>query len=419
MKRSISALLTAALAAAWFTAPVAVLADNANIALQADFNAQLEAAFNARAQQSPCAFVAASEDFTALSGSRGAYTAQDFFLYINGFNALVRRAGGSDVELLQSVRAITHVNDGYAYVLISGEIDSSDEDADGHGWDTPVGDAYDSAPDTGRELNTPMDWARINGDGGEPEILMSRITSVPIVSGGYAYALDEEGRLIRSDMRGNSDVLYAPNVGVELRLSPAPGGVICARYDEGLLTGCSLITADDIQSAPLWAAGAEFYDGYALSYGRADDGVGRAGLYMIDESGDHLIDADAGGDWLVTDNQLYYWHADPEQAYGFRDLMVYAPQAASSPEPVPAGEQLRARLIEFSGALYLTNYDSELYRLDADADEPEYVMDLSIDYDFNSDLMPDAVLYNAPDGLGVLLYLDEGDGWKYIGEVVG
>ena len=420
MKRSISALLAAALAAAWCAAPMCALADDASVSVQSgqtDFSAQIEAALNARTQQPPCAFVAASEDFTALSASRGAYTAQDFFLYISGFGALVRRAGGSDVDLLPSVRAITHVNDGYAYVLIAGEADSAAKESDSNGWDTPSSDVYDHAPDTGRELAMPMDWARISGDGGEPEVLMSRVTSVPIVTGGYAYALDEEGRLVRGDMSGGLEVLYTPGTGVELRLSPAPSGVICARYDEGLLTGCSLITADSIQSAPLWSAGAEFHDGYALSYGRADDGAGRAGLYIIDESGDRLIDADAGSDWLVVNGHLYYWHADPEQAYGFRDLMLYAPQGTASPEPIPAGEQLRARLIEFGGALYLTNYDSELYRIDDSANEPEYIMDLSVNYDFNSDLMPDAILYNAPGGLGALLYLDEGDGWRYIGEV--
>ena len=89
--------------------------------------------------------------------------------------------------------------------------------------------------------------------------------------------------------------------------------------------------------------------------------------------GDRLIDADAGSDWLVVNGHLYYWHADPEQAYGFRDLMLYAPQGTASPEPIPAGEQLRARLIEFGGALYLTNYDSELYRIDDSANEPEYI----------------------------------------------
>ena len=106
----------------------------------------------------------------------------------------------------------------------------------------------------------------------------------------------------------------------------------------------------------------------------------------------------ATSDWLVVNGHLYYWHADPEQAYGFRDLMLYVPQGTASPESIPAGEQLRARLIEFGGALYLTNYDSELYRIDDSANEPEYIMDLSVNYDFNSDLMPDAILYNAPGG---------------------
>ena len=126
--------------------------------------------------------------------------------------------------------------------------------------------------------------------------------------------------------------------------------MICARYDEGLLTGCSLITADNIQSAPLWSAGAEFHDGYALSYGRADDGAGRAGLCVIDESGDRLIErrATQAVSRLVVNGHLYYWHADPEQAYGFRDLMLYAPQGTASPEPIPAGEQLRARLIQLA-----------------------------------------------------------------------
>ena len=62
MKRSISALLAAALAAVWCAAPMCALADDASVSAQSgqtDFSAQIEAALNARTQQSPCAFVAA------------------------------------------------------------------------------------------------------------------------------------------------------------------------------------------------------------------------------------------------------------------------------------------------------------------------------------------------------------------------
>ena len=51
MKRSISALLAAALAAAWCAAPMCALADDASVSVQSgqtDFSAQIEAALNAR-----------------------------------------------------------------------------------------------------------------------------------------------------------------------------------------------------------------------------------------------------------------------------------------------------------------------------------------------------------------------------------
>lgn len=420
MKRFIPALLMAALTATCLCPAAPVPADAAEVtaADAAQTGAQIDAAFDARTQALPCGFTAAKEDFYALTGSRGAYPDLDCFLYINGFGALTRRAGGSDVELAASVSAITHVSDGYAYILINSAPDEAEEAQGGSGWDEPVREKHCSAPDTDRELNSPMDWARINVDGGEPYILMRGVTSVPVVMGGYAYALGSEGQLMRADMNGGEEILYAPDEGVELRLSPAPGGVICARYSEGLLTGCCMISDGEAQSAPLWTAGAEFYDGYALSYGREADGAGRKGLYIESAAGERLIDADASSDWLIFDGKLYYWHADPEQAYGFRDLMCADPLSAADPEAIPAGEQLRARLIPFDGAIYMTNYDSELYRMDDTGSELEYAMDLSTDYDFNSDLMPDAILYNAPGGIGALIYLDEGDGWRYICEIV-
>ncbi|MGN1068955.1 MAG: hypothetical protein ACI4P5_00965, partial [Candidatus Fimadaptatus sp.] len=100
----------------------------------------------------------------------------------------------------------------------------------------------------------------------------------------------------------------------------------------------------------------------------------------------------------------------------FRDLLVLEPLSGGEPETVAGGEQLRAQLFAFEGAIYFSNYDSELYLLSEGGDEPEYVMDLSVDADFDSDLMPQLTLYRTDIGLGALLYLDEGDGPRFLGE---
>lgn len=364
-----------------------------------------------------CELTADREDWPTVDGARCAYVSGDVFLYIDAQGALIRRTPEGEVALAEGVSMLTHVTEDSAFVLTSVGSPADAPSGEGDGWDD-IGSRYDGAPGTGRELIGAHDWARLSLSGGEPEPLMQGVASVPIVTGGRAYALDaSSGGVLCGDLSGGMQLIYAPEgEGLELRLRPAPGGVICALYDEGLLRGCCLMDAQGAQAAPLWTAGAEFHDGFALSFSGGEDGSGRKGLYLITAEGERLLDEHADPDTLCVGGRAYFWHADPEQAYGFRDLMVLEPLSGGEPEPVAGGEQLRAQLFAFEGAIYFSNYDSELYLLSEGGDEPEYVMDLSVDADFDSDLMPQLTLYRTDAGLGALLYLDEGDGPRLLGE---
>ncbi len=379
---------------------------------------------------------------TALDGARSAYVQGDIFLYIDSAGQLISRASDGETTLAQSVCALTHVDSQSAYVLVyadAGEAPTTravagdsgqgegwdddaqgqgwDDDAQGQGWDDPIGPSGDSAPANGRELSAPCDWIRVALDGASTQLLLAGVDSVPVISGGYAYATQAEaGGILRSDLNGDSALIYAPEAGCELKLSAGPQGAICALYNQGLLVGCCAIGADGAVAVHDWAAGAEFHDGYAVSYAPGSDGSGRVGLYLINANGEQLLDAQARADYLCQGNTVYYWHADPEQSYGFCDLMA-CDITTGQTQPVDAAAQLRARLFAYGGTLYLTNYDSELYSLPDGATEPEYVLDLSVDYDFNSDLMPLVTLYGDADALGALIYLDEGDGYHLIGEI--
>lgn len=393
-KRNMTALLTAAL-----------------IALSSPMLAQAEAGQGAsvppagtRAGCLPFAYEAAQQDMTALTGARGAHIAGDSFLYIDAQGRLISRSSSGERALSEGVRMITHADEGAVYVLM--DASAAPTGYSDHG--------KDSAPATGWELAQPMAWVRINLTDGSAIKVLDEVNSVPIVASGCAYALDARGNLMRSDMAGGSEVVCAAEGGV-LRVRPAPGGVICARYEDSQLVSCLSIDGEGAQDAPRWTAFAEFHDGYALAL---PDGIdGRSGLYIFTPEDEQLLDEHAGNDWLICNDTLHFWHADPEQAYGFRDLMAFK-LPGGAPSPIDAGAELRARLIEYQGEIYMTNYDSELYRLTPGMDEPEYVMDLSVDYDFDSDIMPDVVLYPAGDGLGALLYLDEGEGYRFIGEAI-
>lgn len=414
MNKKAAAIIAAALTAACgFTG--AIRAGNVPTTVTARAEGMdVASAFNARADELPCEFIKADQDIDALSGSRCAYVSGETFLYIDADGVLLRRADGADSAVITGASAITHVDGDYAYVLLAGE-DTSDSESDDHGWGEASSEY--SAPDTGRELSAAVDWVKVSISSGESAILLSGITSVPIISGGYAYALNESGELIRGDLSGNSEVLYSPADSLtELRLSPAPGGIICARYEEGLQTGCAFINAECAQSAPYWAANARFFSGYALNYFSGEHGSGRSGLYIFSSAGEQLIDEYASDNYEVLDGLVYYWHADPEQAYGFTDLMAFDP-TSNAIESVPSGAELRAHLFIYDNTLYLTNYDSELYVLtDSGID---YAMDLTVDYSFDSDIMPDVTLFSNGDSLCALIYVDEGNGEKFAGEVAG
>ena len=364
-----------------------------------------------------CALTAAREDWPTADGARCAYVSGDVFLYIDAQDALIRRTPEGEVTLAEGISMLTHVTEDSVFVLTSAVSPADAPSGEGNGWDV-IDSRYDGAPGTGRELSGAHDWARLSLSGGEPEPLMQGVASVPIVTGGRAYALDAScGGVLCGDLSGASRLVYSPEgEGLELRLRPAPGGVICALYDEGLLRGCCLLDEQGAQAAPLWTAGAEFHDGFALSFSGGEDGSGRKGLYLITAEGERLLDEHADPDTLCVGGRAYFWHADPEQAYGFRDLMALEPLSGGEPEPVAGGEQLRAQLFAFEGAIYFSNYDSELYLLSENGDEPEYVMDLSVDADFDSDMMPQLTLYRTDTGLGALLYLDEGDEPRFLGE---
>ncbi len=472
MNTKTTALLTAALLA--LSACSAATADNAPVAdatpqptalatapTAGDMSEPIATALNSYDRSDPPGGLTAPDAAqAALDGARSAYVQGDIFLYIDSSGQLISRASDGETTLAQSVCALTHVDSQSAYVLVyanAGEAPTTravagdsgqgegwdddaqgqgwdddtqgqgwdddaqgqgwDDDAQGQGWDDPIGPSGDSAPANGRELSAPCDWIRVALDGAGTQLLLAGVDSVPVISGGYAYATQAEaGGILRSDLNGDSALIYAPEAGCELKLSAGPQGAICALYDQGLLVGCCAIGADGAVAVHDWAAGAEFHDGYAVSYAPGSDGSGRAGLYLINASGELLLDAQARADYLCQDNTVYYWHADPEQSYGFCDLMA-CDATTGQTQPVAAAAQLRARLFAYGGTLYLTNYDSELYSLPDGATEPEYVLDLSVDYDFNSDLMPLVTLYGDADALGALIYLDEGDGYHLIGEI--
>lgn len=454
MNTKTTALLTAALLA--LSACSAATADNAPVAdatpqptapaaapTAGDMAESIATALNSYDRADPPGGLTAPDAAqTALDGARSAYVQGDIFLYIDSSGQLISRASDGETTLAQSVCALTHVDSQSAYVLVyanAGEAPTTravagdsgqgegwdddaqgqgwDDDTQGQGWDDPIGPSGDSAPANGRELSAPCDWIRVALDGAGTQLLLAGVDSVPVISGGYAYATQAEtGGILRSDLNGDSALIYAPEAGCELKLSAGPQGAICALYDQGLLVGCCAIGADGAVAVHDWAAGAEFHDGYAVSYAPGSDGSGRAGLYLINASGELLLDAQARADYLCQDNTVYYWHADPEQSYGFCDLMA-CDATTGQTQPVAAAAQLRARLFAYGGTLYLTNYDSELYSLPDGATEPEYVLDLSVDYDFNSDLMPLVTLYGDADALGALIYLDEGDGYHLIGEI--
>ena len=454
MNTKTTALLTAALLA--LSACSAATADNAPVAdatpqptalaaapTAGDMAESIATALNSYDRADPPGGLTAPDAAqAALDGARSAYVQGDIFLYIDSSGQLISRASDGETTLAQSVYALTHVDSQSAYVLVyadAGEAPTTravagdsgqgegwdddtqgqgwDDDAQGQGWDDPIGPSGDSAPANGRELSAPCDWIRVALDGAGTQLLLAGVDSVPVISCGYAYATQAEtGGILRSDLNGDSALIYAPEAGCELKLSAGPQGAICALYDQGLLVGCCAIGADGAVAVHDWAAGAEFHDGYAVSYAPGSDGSGRAGLYLINASGELLLDAQARADYLCHGNTVYYWHADPEQSYGFCDLMA-CDATTGQTQPVAAAAQLRARLFAYGGTLYLTNYDSELYSLPDGATEPEYVLDLSVDYDFNSDLMPLVTLYGDADALGALIYLDEGDGYHLIGEI--
>ena len=454
MNTKTTALLTAALLA--LSACSAATADNAPAAdatpqptalaaapTAGDMAESIATALNSYDRADPPGGLTAPDAAqAALDGARSAYVQGDIFLYIDSSGQLISRALDGETTLAQSVCALTHVDSQSAYVLVyadAGEAPTTravagdsgqgegwdddtqgqgwDDDAQGQGWDDPIGPSGDSAPANGRELSAPCDWIRVALDGAGTQLLLAGVDSVPVISGGYAYATQAEaGGILRSDLNGDSALIYAPEAGCELKLSAGPQGAICALYNQGLLVGCCAIGADGAVAVHDWAAGAEFHDGYAVSYAPGSDGSGRAGLYLINANGELLLDVQARADYLCQDNTVYYWHADPEQSYGFCDLMA-CDITTGQTQPVAAAAQLRARLFAYGGTLYLTNYDSELYSLPDGATEPEYVLDLSVDYDFNSDLMPLVTLYGDADALGALIYLDEGDGYHLIGEI--
>ncbi len=452
MNTKTTALLTAALMA--LSACSAATADNAPAAdatpqptapaaapTAGDMAESIATALNSYDRADPPGGLTAPDAAqAALDGARSAYVQGDIFLYIDSSGQLISRASDGETTLAQSVCALTHVDSQSAYVLVyadtgeapttravagdSGQGEGWDDDTQGQGWDDDaqgqgwdIGPSGDSAPANGRELSAPCDWIRVALDGAGTQLLLAGVDSVPVISGGYAYATQAEtGGILRSDLNGDSALIYAPEAGCELKLSAGPQGAICALYDQGLLVGCCAIGADGAVAVHDWAAGAEFHDGYAVSYAPGSDGSGRAGLYLINASGELLLDAQARADYLCQGNTVYYWHADPEQSYGFCDLMA-CDITTGQTQPVAAAAQLRARLFAYGGTLYLTNYDSELYSLPDGATEPEYVLDLSVDYDFNSDLMPLVTLYGDADALGALIYLDEGDGYHLIGEI--
>ena len=408
----------------------------------------------------PGGFTAPDGAQIELNGARAAFVDGDNFLYIDASRQLLRRTDAGETILAQGVYALTHVDADSAYVLTycdagqaqdgsASEGDSGqgagwdddaqgagwddaqgagwdddaqgagwDDDTQGAGWDDPIEQSGGSAPANGRELSAACDWLRVALDGSGAQLLLAGVGSVPVMAGGYAYSTDAAtGELLRGDLSGGSEALYAPEPGCELKLSAGPQGAICALYDQGLLVGCCAISADGAVAVHDWAAGASFCDGYAVSFAPGDDGSGRAGLYLITADGEQLLDAQARADYLCVDGTVYYWHADPEQSYGFCDLMA-CDAASGQVEPVAAAAQLRARLFEYRGALYLTNYDSELYALPDGASEPEYVLDLTVERDFDSNLMPLVTLYGEPDALGALIYLDEGEGYRLIGEIM-
>ena len=454
MNTKTTALLTAALLA--LSACSAATADNAPVAdatpqptalaaapTAGDMAESIATALNSYDRADPPGGLTAPDTAqAALDGARSAYVQGDIFLYIDSSGQLISRTLDGETTLAQSVCALTHVDSQSAYVLVyadAGEAPTTravagdsgqgegwdddtqgqgwDDDAQGQGWDDPIGPSGGSAPANGRELSASCDWIRVALDGAGTQLLLAGVDSVPVISGGYAYATQAEtGGILRSDLNGDSALIYAPEAGCELKLSAGPQGAICALYNQGLLVGCCAIGADGAVAVHDWAAGAEFHDGYAVSYAPGSDGSGRAGLYLINANGEQLLDAQARADYLCQGNTVYYWHADPEQSYGFCDLMA-CDATTGQTQPVAAAAQLRARLFAYGGTLYLTNYDSELYSLPDGATEPEYVLDLSVDYDFNSDLMPLVTLYGDADALGALIYLDEGDGYHLIGEI--
>lgn len=380
----------------------------------------------------PGGLVAPSAAQTALEGARAAYVQGDIFLYIDSSGQLVRRIADDETVLAQNVCALTHVDAAAAYVLIfadgtdtametastgdSGQGTGWDDDQ-GTGWDEPIEPTGVSAPTNGRELDRPCDWLRISLDGSSTQPLITGVQSVPVISDGYAYSIQSEtGGILRSNLNGDAELIYTPEAGCELKLSAGPQGAICAQYDQGLLVGCCAIAADGAVAVHDWAAGAEFHDGYAVSYAQGNDGSGRVGLYLINADGEQLLDEQARADYLCLGDTVYYWHADPEQPYGFCDLTA-CDTATGQTQPITAAAQLRAHLFCYEDSLYLTNYDSELYALPEDAAEPEYILDLTVDYDFNSDLMPMVTLYGYPDAPGALIYIDEGQGYRFIGEV--
>ena len=204
-----------------------------------------------------CELTADREDWPTVDGARCAYVSGDVFLYIDAQGALIRRTPEGEVALDEGVSMLTHVTEDSAFVLTSVGSPADAPSGEGDGWDD-IGSRYDGAPGTGRELIGAHDWARLSLSGGEPEPLMQCVASVPIVTGGRAYALDaSSGGVLCGDLSGGMQLIYAPEgEGLELRLRPAPGGVICALYDEGLLRGCCLMDAQGAQAAPLWTAGA-------------------------------------------------------------------------------------------------------------------------------------------------------------------
>lgn len=411
MRRQLAALIAAAIfSCTSFALPASTA--SAEHAAPESFSAAIREALTAGRQDTvPGGFSLPASTLTDCKAAHSAYISDDVFLYINPNRQLISRAAAGETVLADNIHALTHVSADAIYILVGEDAAAQPERgaASGNG-------GILTYPAAGNALSSPCEWRRISPDGSASELLMSNVISIPIVSGGWAYAVDGQGSILRSDLQGRSEIIYASDDGCALRLSPAPAGVICARYDDGLLLGCCAIGADSVRAVPDWAAGAAFMDGFALSYVRSGENGEREGLYIIDGEGERCIDPHGRPDWLYCGQKLYYWHSDPEQPYGFCDLMIFDPASGAS-QPEPAAAQLRAKLYSYGDKLYLENYDSELYRLDAAEPEPVYVMDLSVDYDFDSDLMPELVLYGKEAALGALIYLDEGDGPHMIGEI--